>query len=77
MIMAYDCLLDCDGAWEKLVIYSMLHPGDSDTVGSVAGALYGSVYGFGDVPNRLFEHLEFKDDLLTVSKELFKKYVTL
>ena len=74
MIMAYDSLLDCNGNWEKLVFYSMLHPGDSDTVGAIAGGLYGSVYGYGDVPKNMFEHLEEKVTLKTISNAIFKKY---
>lgn len=74
MIMAYDALLDCDGFWEKLVFYSMLHPGDSDTVGAIAGGLYGSVYGIGDVPPNMLEHLEEKKALTNLGKKMFEQY---
>lgn len=74
MIMAYDALLDCDGCWEKLIVYSMLHSGDSDTIGAVAGALYGSVYGFGDVPLKMLDHIERKDELINLSEKLYKKF---
>lgn len=74
MIMAYDALLDCDGNWEKLVFYSMLHPGDSDTVGAIAGGLYGSVYGFGDVPKNMFEYLEEKKTLKHLGKTMYEQY---
>ena len=60
MIMAYDALLDCNGNWEKLIVYAILHIGDSDTIGAVAGGLYGAVYGFGDVP----ENMKLKDKIL-------------
>jgi len=74
MIMAYDALLDCDGKWEKLVFYSMLHPGDSDTVGAIAGGLYGATYGFGDVPSNMFEYLEEKKTLKKIGNEMYEKY---
>jgi ADP-ribosylglycohydrolase len=74
MIMAYDALLDCDGKWEKLVVYAILHNGDSDTIGAVAGGLYGAVYGFGDVPQSMLKHLEKKDELIKVAKGLYDKY---
>jgi ADP-ribosylglycohydrolase len=74
MIMAYDALLDCDGKWEKLIVYSMLHSGDSDTIGAIAGGLYGAVYGMGDVPSNMIEHLERKNELEKLSSELYKKF---
>ena len=74
MIMAYDALLDCDGHFEKLVVYSILHSGDSDTIGSVAGGLYGAVYGFGDIPPYLFEHIERKREIIDLSNKLYDKY---
>jgi ADP-ribosylglycohydrolase len=74
MIMAYDALLDCDGKWEKLIVYSMLHSGDSDTIGAVAGGLYGAVYGFGDVPPNMLRHIERKDELEQLASDLYKKF---
>jgi ADP-ribosylarginine hydrolase len=74
MIMAYDALLDCDGCWEKLIVYAILHSGDSDTVGAVAGALYGAVYGFGDVPQKMLKHIEVKNELEEISNSLYKMY---
>lgn len=74
MIMAYDALLDCDGCWEKLIVYAMLHSGDSDTIGSVAGALYGAVYGFGDVPSNMLKYIERKQELELLASELYNKF---
>uniref|UniRef100_A0A6C0LQZ7 ADP-ribosylglycohydrolase n=1 Tax=viral metagenome TaxID=1070528 RepID=A0A6C0LQZ7_9ZZZZ len=44
VIMAYDALLECGGTIEKLIIYSMLHHGDSDTIGSIAMSWFGIVF---------------------------------
>lgn len=49
VIIAYDCFMDCDGSWEKVVLYSMLHVGDSDTTGTICGLLYGAYYGYDNV----------------------------
>lgn len=73
VIMALQAIIDCDGKWEKLVFYSMLHGGDSDTIGAISGGLYGAIYGFGDVPKKLLEHLEMKEDLEKIGKDLYKK----
>jgi ADP-ribosylglycohydrolase len=74
MIMAYDALIDCDGKFEKLVYYSILNPGDSDTIGSIACGLYGIVYGFGDVPKNLLCCIETKDKLLKLGEKFYKKF---
>jgi ADP-ribosylarginine hydrolase len=73
-IVAYDCLIDAGDKWEKLVIYSMLHIGDSDTTGCIAAGLYGLLYGFGDVPKNNMKYLELKKQSEKFGELLFKKY---
>ena len=73
-IVAYDCLIDAEDKWEKLVIYSMLHVGDSDTTGCIAAGLYGLLYGFGDVPESNMKYLELKEQSEEIGKLLYKKY---
>lgn len=73
-IMAYDSLLDAENVWEKLIIYSALHFGDSDTVAAIAASWYGALYGFGDVPKNNLKYLEFKNELVELGKKLYKKY---
>jgi ADP-ribosylarginine hydrolase len=73
VIIAYDCLIDCDGVWEKLVYYSMLHMGDGNTTGAIAGGWYGLVYGIGDVRSDMIEDLEYGKELEKVGNELYKK----
>lgn len=70
VIIAYDCLLDAGDNWEKLVIYSMLHVGDTDTTGAIAASWYGIVYGTKNIPEHLFDHIEFKDELIELSKRI-------
>lgn len=60
MLMAYDALLDAGDSWEKLIYYAMLHVGDSDTVGAIAGGIYGAMYGFKNVPDNMLKHIEKK-----------------
>lgn len=73
VIIAYDCLIDCSGVWEKLVYYSMLHMGDGNTTGAIAGGLYGLVYGLGDVRVDMIEDLEYGKELEKVGMLLSKK----
>lgn len=74
VIIAYDALLSCGGIWEKLVVYAMLHGGDSDTTGCIAAGWYGAIYGFGDVPDNALKNLEFKDKLEGLSENLYNKF---
>lgn len=74
LIMTYDALIDCDGLWEKLVFYSILHPGDSDTIGAMAGGYYGLLYGFGDVPKKMLCCIEEKEILLDLGKSFYHKF---
>ncbi len=73
-IMAYDSLLDAESSWEKLVVYSMLHLGDSDTVGCIAASWYGALYGFGDVPKSNIAHIEFRQELHDLGGKIYTKY---
>jgi ADP-ribosylarginine hydrolase len=73
-IIAYDCLIDAENNWEKLVIYSMLHIGDSDTTGCIAAGWYGAMYGFGDVPENNLKYLELKEKSYKLGEQLYKKY---
>ncbi|CAH6420308.1 ADP-ribosylglycohydrolase [uncultured virus] len=71
LIMAYDALVRCNGSIEKLLVYSILHPGDSDTVGSIAfswfAAYYDSPYNE-TVMAHFRSNLEFKDEIEDLTK---------
>jgi len=66
VIMAYDALLESGPSLEKLIVYSILHYGDSDTVGSIAlswfGAVYNSLKNYRMV-DKLFKELEYYKEL--------------
>lgn len=53
LLIAYDSILECDGNFEKLIYYSMLHAGDSDATGCIAAALFGAYYGNVNLPHNL------------------------
>jgi len=74
VIMAYDSILDCDGKWEKIIFYAILHPGECDTTGAIAGGFYGALYGFGDVPENMICCIEEKKQLLKLGEEFYKKF---
>ena len=72
VIMAYDALLESGSSIEKLILYSVLHPGDSDTVGSIAFSWFGAYYQTARINSLVqdkFMNLEFKDDIYKYSDE--------
>lgn len=74
VIIAYDALLDAGNNWEKLIVYSMLHMGDTDTTGCIASGLYGILYGMDKIPENYFKDLEYKKELINLGKKLYKKF---
>ena len=72
-IIAYDCLVDSDGSWDKIVFYAMLHVGDSDTTGIIAGYLYGLYYGLEKVYNKMIDNMvDHKEEVYITSKQIYK-----
>jgi ADP-ribosylglycohydrolase len=73
-IVVYDCLIDAGDKFETLIYYSALNIGDSDTISCLSCGLYGLMYGFLNVPDRLLEHLELKNESYDHGNKLYKKY---
>jgi ADP-ribosylglycohydrolase len=74
VIISYDCLLDSGNNWEKLVIYSMLHVGDTDTTGCIAGSWFGALYGLDNVPTNNLKYLEMKNEIINISEKIYELY---
>ena len=62
ILLAYDSIISCDGSFEKLIYLAMLHGGDCDTTGCIAGALFGAYYGNVDLPKNLTQ-IELQNQL--------------
>jgi ADP-ribosylglycohydrolase len=75
IIIAYDCLLMSKDNYEKLIYTSMINIGDSDTIGTIASAWYGALYGFTKVPENIIANTN-KDykEMKELSLGLFNKY---
>lgn len=74
VIIAYDCLLDSRNNWEKLIVYAMLHIGDTDTTGCISGSWYGALYGLSNIPKHMIKSLEFLDRTKSVASDIYKRY---
>ena len=77
MILAYDSLLECDGKFEKLLIYSIFNVVDAPSIGAVSCALYAAVYGMGDAPKSLVRVIKKKKELSATLKIFSEKIAKL
>ena len=73
IIIAYDCLLMSKDNYEKLIFTSMINIGDSDTIGSIASAWYGALYGFKNISENLKEYSRY-NEIKDLVKKLYDKY---
>ena len=71
-IIAYDALLGCQGDWRELCHRSMFHGGDSDSTGTIAGALFGAVYAFVGVPDRNHRYIEYRKQLEVIAETMYR-----
>ncbi|KAG8586632.1 hypothetical protein GDO81_005439 [Engystomops pustulosus] len=69
-MIAYDALLGAGGDWKELCSRAMFHGGESAATGSIAGCLYGLMYGLNNVPKGLYQELELKERLEELGKKL-------
>jgi len=72
-LIAWDALLGARNNWEELCLRGVLHGGDSDSTGAMAGAWFGALYGFKGVPLCNYQKLEYLEELITLGTKLFEK----
>jgi len=60
--------------FENALILSVNHGGDSDSTGSITGSIYGALSGYQMIPHRWLSKLEFRDEIETVSNDLYKHF---
>ncbi|XP_072902202.1 inactive ADP-ribosyltransferase arh2 isoform X1 [Hemitrygon akajei] len=71
-MIAYDALLSVGNNWTELCNHAMFHGGLSGATGSIAGCLYGLLFGMTNVPKGLYQNLEFREKLEEVAAKLHK-----
>jgi ADP-ribosylarginine hydrolase len=74
IIIAYDSLLMSKKNYEKLIYTSMINIGDSDTIGSIASAWYGALYGFININSNLIINDELYQTINLYANTLNKLY---
>jgi ADP-ribosylglycohydrolase len=60
--------------YERALIISVNHDGDSDSTGSICGNIMGAVLGMNSIPDKWLEVIELKDYIEKMSDKLFDTY---
>ena len=68
--IAVYCSLKYKDDFEKAIVTSVNHSGDSDSTGAVTGNIMGALIGYSNIPKKYVENLEFKDCLLDLARGL-------
>ena len=71
--IAVYCALKYADDFDKALIASVNHKGDSDSTGAVTGNILGAYLGFDKIPEKYVEHLELLDTILELADELYEK----
>lgn len=74
LAIAIFCALRYSKDFEKAVVASVNHNGDSDSTGAVTGNILGAYLGLSKIPEKYLENLELKEVILTLADDLFDGY---
>lgn len=72
LAIAVYCALRYENDFDKALITSVNHSGDSDSTGAVTGNILGAYLGYHVIPDKYKEHLELKDEIMELAEDLFK-----
>ncbi|MDD3489454.1 MAG: ADP-ribosylglycohydrolase family protein [Paludibacter sp.] len=71
LAIAIYCALKYPNDFEKAIIASVNHGGDSDSTGAVTGNILGAYLGMKSIPEKFFENLELKDTIIEIADDLY------
>nr|XP_051697645.1 inactive ADP-ribosyltransferase ARH2 isoform X2 [Oryctolagus cuniculus] len=71
-MIAYDALLAAGSSWDELCRRAMFHGGESGATGTIAGCLFGLLYGLDAVPRGLYQGLEHQARLQDLGAALYR-----
>lgn len=70
-MIAYDAMLGSGDSWNEICKRGILHSGDNDSTGVMAGCWFGAMYGFLGVPDNHHKKLEYRKRLEKAGEKLF------
>lgn len=71
LAIAVYCALKYSDSFEKAIIASVNHKGDSDSTGAVTGNILGAYLGLKNIPQKFLENLELKDVITEIADDLY------
>lgn len=71
LAIAIYCALKYSDDFDKALIASVNHSGDSDSIGAVTGNILGAYLGLSGIPEKYLENLELKNVILELADDLF------
>lgn len=74
LAIAIYCSLKYSNDFDKALIVSVNHSGDSDSTGAVTGNILGAYLGFKSIPKKYLEHLELKNVIIELANDLYNDY---
>lgn len=72
LAVAVYCALKYEDDFEKAMIASVNHKGDSDSTGAVCGNILGAWLGLSRIPEKFLTDLELKVELLELAEDLYR-----
>lgn len=74
LAIAAFCAIRHENDFESAIRAAVNHNGDSDSTGAVCGNILGARLGYGKIPRKFTENLEFYDVLLELADDLLSDY---
>lgn len=71
LAIAIYCSLKYSNDFDKALIASVNHSGDSDSTGAVTGNIMGAYLGLKNIPEKYLDNLELKDIIMEIADDLF------
>ncbi len=71
MAIAIYCALKYENDFDRALIASVNHSGDSDSTGAVTGNILGAHLGLKGIPQKYLEGLELKEVILEIADDLY------
>lgn len=71
LAIAVYCALKYSNDFEKAIVASVNHSGDSDSTGAVTGNILGAYLGLSAIPQKFLDNLELKDVITEIADDLY------
>ncbi len=71
LAIAVYCALKYENDFEKAIVTSVNHNGDSDSTGAVTGNIMGAYLGMDAIPRKFLDNLEIRDVISEIAEDLY------